>query len=208
MTLVREGGGRPLQNRVTPFGEIVATEHRGNLMGNRGCLHDDERRIIRKSANRAWISCTAQWPGIRRQLMTPGWYTELFFLDEATAMAAGHRPCHSCRPERLKTFKQAWARAYGLSDLPKTAVMDAELRRTPETADRSEMAAENFPDGAIGCRPQSSGAWLRWQNEWYRWSFAGYEKGAGCPAPRLVPLTPSPMMAVLSEGYVPEVAID
>jgi len=98
-----------LQNRVTPFGEIVAVPARGTLMGNRGCLHDAERRIVASSARVAWVTCRLEWNGIRRQIMAPGKYTELFFLDEATALAAGHRPCGDCRGERLLEFERAWA---------------------------------------------------------------------------------------------------
>lgn len=199
----------PRRNRVTPFGEIVATPHRGSLMGNRGCLHDDEGNIVRHEhpERAAWISCVLDWPGVRRQLMQPECYTELFFLDEATALAAGHRPCGECRPDQLLAFKQAWARAYGLSRLPRAASIDAELRRTPGLSDRSEMAAADFPDGAMASLRGRADAWLRWQGRWHRWSLAGYEEGAGAPAPSLFPLTPAPILAVLSEGYLPEVSI-
>jgi len=91
----------PRQNRVTPFGDIVATPERGNLMGNRGCLHDEAGNIVRTSNGRAWISCLLAWSGIRRTLMAPSHYTELFFLDEPTALAAEHRPCGSCRAAAL-----------------------------------------------------------------------------------------------------------
>lgn len=77
-------------NRVDPAGNLIAVDARGTLMGNRGCLHDDEGRIVRRSARKAWVCCVLQFKGIRRRLMSPGNYTELFFLDEATALAAGH----------------------------------------------------------------------------------------------------------------------
>lgn len=92
---------RPYRNRVNPLGEIVATPEYGTLMGNRGCLHDEDGQIIRQASRIAWISCLPRLPGVRRTLMKPGHYTELFFLDEATALAAGHRPCGACRPEAL-----------------------------------------------------------------------------------------------------------
>lgn len=198
----------PLRNRVTPFGEIIATPHRGSLMGNRGCLHDAAGNIVRYEhpERAAWISCVLDWPGVRRQLMQPECYTELFFLDEATALAAGHRPCGECRPDALIAFKQAWARAYGLSRLPKVASIDAELRRTPALSDRSEIAVADLPNGAMAS-VRGTDAWLRWNGRWYRWSFAGYEEGAGTPAPSLIPLTPVPILAVLSEGYRPMVAV-
>ena len=99
------------QNRVTPFGELIATESRGTLMGNRGCLHDDQQRIRRAFACRRWITCVLQFRGRYREIMTPGRYTELFFLDEATALAAGHRPCAECQHARYRLFCDIWAAA-------------------------------------------------------------------------------------------------
>jgi len=102
----------PRQNRVTPFGELIATPARGTLMGNRGgCLHDTSQRIVRPFASRRWIVCLLQFKGRRRTLMTPDRYTELFFLDEATALAAGHRPCAECQRSRYNLFRQHWAAA-------------------------------------------------------------------------------------------------
>jgi len=101
----------PLQNRVTPFGELIATEARGTLMGNRGCLHDSERRIRRAFACKRWITCVVEFRGRHRHVMAPGRYTELFFLDEATALAAGHRPCSECQHERYRLFCEIWASA-------------------------------------------------------------------------------------------------
>lgn len=89
----------PLQNRVTPTGAVIAAAGRGTFMGNRGILHDDTGRIVRASRNRAWLICRLDFKGRRRELMRPGTYTELFFLDEAVALAAGHRPCGECRRE-------------------------------------------------------------------------------------------------------------
>ena len=101
----------PRQNRVTPFGELIATESRGTLMGNRGCLHDDQQRIRRAFACKRWIICVLEFRGRRRAVMTPGRYTELFFLDEATALAAGHRPCAECQHARYLLFRETWAAA-------------------------------------------------------------------------------------------------
>ena len=95
----------PLQNRVTPFGALIATESRGTLMGNRGCLHDEQQRIRRPFVGKRWIICVLEFRGRHRAVMSPGRYTELFFLDEATALAAGHRPCAEC--QRSATFSSA-----------------------------------------------------------------------------------------------------
>jgi len=98
-----------LQNRVTPFGEIVATPARGLSMGNRGILHDDRRRLGRRRwTHKAWICCVTEFRGRRRQVMAPGRYTELFFLDEAVALAAGHRPCFECRRAAANAFAACW----------------------------------------------------------------------------------------------------
>src|SRR6202451_2054834 len=96
------------QNRVTPFGDLVATPERGTFMGNRGVLHDAEGRIKRVWQLKRWIVCVLEFRGRKRQVMTPGRYTELFFLDEATALAAGHRPCAECRRQRFNAFRDAW----------------------------------------------------------------------------------------------------
>ena len=98
----------PLRNRVTPFGDIIATEARGLLFGNRGVLHDENGRLVRKWQVRRWIACRLEFKGRRRPLLRPGRFTELFFLDEATALAAGHRPCAECRREDFVRFRDAW----------------------------------------------------------------------------------------------------
>ena len=101
----------PRQNRVTPFGDIVASPARGTLMGNRGCLHDASGRITRPYRLTAWIYCLLEFKGRRRAVMSPGKYTELFFLDEATALAAGHRPCAECQRGRYNEFMACWGMA-------------------------------------------------------------------------------------------------
>src|SRR3979409_2037123 len=98
----------PLRNRVTPFGEILALPGRGSLMGNRGILHDPNRRIVRDSQVRRWIACRLEFRGRQRDVMPAGSYTELFFLDEATALAAGHRPCAECRHADFQQFQAYW----------------------------------------------------------------------------------------------------
>ena len=99
----------PLQNRVTPFGEIVSVPARGTLFGNRGNLHDASGRIRRPMRLKAWIYCLLEFKGRKRALLQPGSYTELFFLDEATALAAGHRPCAECQRARYNEFMSHWS---------------------------------------------------------------------------------------------------
>src|SRR4051812_47447827 len=101
----------PYQNRVTPFGQIITTRARGTLMGNRGCLHDAHGHIRRAYVTKRWIICLLDFKGVRRTVMTPGRWTELFFLDEATALAAGHRPCAYCQRARFTLFREIWAAA-------------------------------------------------------------------------------------------------
>src|SRR5579859_6500275 len=102
----------PRQNRVTPDGELIAVPDRGLFWGNRGSLHDREGRLVRYSRGRAWAICVLSFRGRRRELWAPGRLTELFFLDEATGLAAGHRPCGECRYQDYRAFKRAWAVAW------------------------------------------------------------------------------------------------
>jgi len=113
-----------LQNRVTPYGEIVAHHARGHCMGNRGgCFHDGARRLMprRRWVGTAWLICRLQFKERHREVMSPGRYTELFFLDEATALAAGHRPCAECRRADFVRFAQLWAKAWGNATRDKAA---------------------------------------------------------------------------------------
>src|SRR5512132_1459143 len=107
----------PLQNRVTPFGDIVAIPERGLFTGNRGIIHDPATRTLlnRRWTTKAWIVCTLDWQGRRREPMAGRSWTELFFLDEATALAAGHRPCFYCRRAAAKAFRNAWAEGQGIA---------------------------------------------------------------------------------------------
>ena len=188
----------PRQNRVDPFGNIIAHPGYGMLMGNRGCLHDNNGNLVRTAARDAWITCLPRWPGVRRTLMAPGQYTELFFLDEATAMAAGHRPCGSCRPEALGAFKQAWQRTFRLVHLPRVAEMDEVLR----SVDRQMRPADgDLSSGtiiAVAGQPL-----LRWGGDWFAWTFDGYEPHAGRNVLAAAVVTPAPMLSVLRHGYVP-----
>src|ERR1700735_1394005 len=119
----------PLQNRVTPMGDIVAEPERGMFTGNRGIIHDPLSRTLldRRWASQAWLICTLQWRGVRRTVMGTRNWTELFFLDEATALAAGHRPCFLCRRAAAQAFQRAFPRG-GQGAIPKARDTDAGLR--------------------------------------------------------------------------------
>ena len=202
-----------LQNRVTPFGEIVAVAARGTLMGNRGCLHDAERRVVKTTARVAWVTCRLQWKDIRRQIMAPGKYTELFFLDEATALAAGHRPCGDCRAERLVEFERAWALGVEgrpgevalVSRIDPTMKRDREER--PGVQRRFTARAGGLPDGVMVQLPEEAGiARLKWKGQYFKWSPAGYSRPRTVEEKTTVTvLTPACTVKVLAAGYVPEV---
>jgi hypothetical protein len=130
----------PLQNRVSPFGDIVAIPQRGMFTGNRGIIHDPATRTLLKKrwAAKAWLICLCEYRGRRRAVMGDRSWTELFFLDEAIALAAGHRPCFFCRRRAAESFRVAWAKARGEGE-PLAAEMDAVLHA--ERLDQGQAAA-------------------------------------------------------------------
>ena len=193
----------PLRNRVTPFGEILGLPGRGSLMGNRGILHDAQRNIVRDSQVRRWIACLLESRGRHRRVMTPGSYTELFFLDEAAAFAAGHRPCAECRRADFVHFQEAWRRVYPDS-VPTADVIDAQLhaeRRLGPWRKRTYTAdLDTLPDGSyitLADRP-----WLVWGDTLLAWSAAAYQERRPRPSTgAVVVLTPPSIVAVLHAGY-------
>jgi hypothetical protein len=198
----------PRQNRVTPFSTLIATSARGTLTGNRGCLHDDREQIRRPFRGKRWIICLLDFKGWKRVIMTPGRYTELFFLDEATALAAGHRPCAECQRERFNLYRELWAKANPeLADTPRPAAttLDAILHQeriaTGSQAHRFCNSIEDLPDGAF-VTDDGKTAYLVQRNQLLRWSPAGYEH----PPVRTIPypvrvLTPASVLRTLSAGY-------
>ena len=128
----------PLQNRVTPSGEIVADPSRGLLMGNRGCLHGPGRTLgVSRWRSKLWICCLLDYKGVRRDPMPPGRWTALFFLDEATALAAGHRPCGYCRRADYLAFAEAWRAARHLPRRPGAAEMVPAQAQLPRPCRRT-----------------------------------------------------------------------
>ena len=197
----------PLQNRVTPFGDIVAADGRGLFMGNRGVLHDAGRRLVRASQVRRWIVCRLEFRGRRRHIMTPGSYTELFFLDEAAAFAAGHRPCAECRHDDYVRFRDAWphrprGRMPTADDIDRR--LHAERLAAPgiKRAYRERVTA--LPDGAYV--DLGGMAWLVWDDTLLRWSAGGSVEGRRRPRGGVVTvLTPPSTVAVILAGYTPQV---
>lgn len=206
---------RPRQNRVTPRGELIATSARGTLMGNRGRLHDASRRIVRPVAGgyRAWVTCLLEFKGRRRTVMTPGRYTELFFLDEVTALAAGHRPCGECRRADFRRFTAAWLEGNARRALPPGApigAIDRELHRDRLDADRRQrtFAAKlgALPDGAFVTLPNAADPFLVWHGALWPWSPGGYGQFRRWPADESVTvLTPASTVSAIAAGYTPSV---
>jgi hypothetical protein len=197
----------PRQNRVTPFGSIVADSARGTLTGNRGCLHDDEQHIRRPFQGTRWIICLLEFKGRTRTLMTPGHYTELFFLDEATALAAGHRPCAECQRERFTRFRDVWARANPeLAGTPRPAatVMDAAIhqeRTAPKDhGNRSCDSIEDMPDGVFVTDDDRT-AYLILGGGLLRWTPGGYERPTSPLQFPMRVLTPASIVRTLAAGY-------
>jgi len=192
----------PLQNRVTPFGELIATPARGTLMGNRGCLHDAQRRIRRAFAVRRWIICRLQFKERHRRVMAPGQYTELFFLDEATALAAGHRPCAECQRERYEMFRERWA-GRGRA-LPSADALDAALHAERLDGRRRRTYTERLsrlPPGVM-IADAAGHAFLVRAGGVRAWTPAGYTRPTAWPGGRAATvLTPRSITAALARGY-------
>jgi hypothetical protein len=195
---------RALQNRVTPLGELVAAPARGLVYGNRGCLHDANGRIRTRFNVRRWIACRLEFKGWQRgPLLQPGKFTELFFLDEATAFSAGHRPCALCRREDYVRFGELWR---GLH--PGQSGADAiDLQLHAERVDPATRAHRihdarwaDLPDGAFALR--GGEPWLVLGRELLRWTPAGYADRAARPQRgRAELVTPPSLVAVLAAGW-------
>lgn len=195
----------PLQNRVDPFGELIATPARGLFFGNRGGhFHRDDRTLgARRWASRQWICCVLSFKNRRRNVWGPG-YTDLFFLDEVTALAAGHRPCFECRRADAKAFAEKWAEAKGIR-VPRAPEMDVVLQR--ERLDGREkrthdMRADDFPDGAVAAL--DGAAFTARGSHLLRWSENGYLEKIPRPRGMVSVLTPPSIVGVLAAGYRPQ----
>jgi hypothetical protein len=196
----------PLPNRVDPFGAIAAVAERGLMYGNRGGrFHRDDRTIgPRPWASRQWICCVLTFKGRRRTPLMGRGFTELFFLDEVTAFAAGHRPCFECRRADATRFAAAWARAKGLPAPPKAPAMDVVLQaeRLDGRGKRLHAArVEDLPDGAMIVR--GGKAFAVRGDKLLAWSFGGYGRLVSRTTGAVDVLTPPTMVDVLRNGFVP-----
>jgi len=196
----------PLQNRVTPFGEIVATPARGMFTGNRGIIHDPQTRTLLKKrwSLKCWLICQLEYKDLHREPMARRSWTELFFLDEATALAAGHRPCFYCSRARVESFRAAWAEGNG-GPVPAAPELDAILHRERLQQRRKRIhplpgPLARLPDGAMIAEGEA--AFLILKGQPLRWTPFGYEHVD--QVPRAVGLlTPPSTLAALRAGYRP-----
>jgi hypothetical protein len=194
------------QNRVTPFGDIVAIAQRGMFTGNRGIIHDPGTRTLLKKrwTSKAWLVCSCDYKGWRRDVMARRSWTELFFLDEAVALAAGHRPCFLCRREAAGAFRAAWAAATGRA-APSAAAMDAVLHGERLERGRKRIhplpgPPAGLPDGAVVA--MAGEACTIVGGRAFRWTEEGYASAQAIGEPDGL-LTPPSTVAALRAGYRP-----
>jgi len=197
-----------LRNRVTPLGELVAEPGRGLVYGNRGCLHDAEGRIRRRFNGKRWIACRLEFRGWQREpLLQPGRFTELFFLDEATAFAAGHRPCALCRREDYVRLSEIWRDLH--PDQVGADAIDLQLQSERLALDgRAQLhhvaSLDELPDGAFVL--EDGAPFLVLGPQLARWTASGYLERRPRPVGRrAVALTPPSLLDVLRAGWEPAV---
>lgn len=190
------------RNRVTPFGAFEASAAKGKLMGNRGDLHDSEGNIARSWKVRRWISCALVHPsGSRVVFDKPGRYTPLFFADEATAFAAGHRPCSECRRADYEAYREGWRLALGVT--PKAEDMDKALHEARMDAAGNKLTFKarfaELPDGVFVVDPKDTGrALLKYANALHPWSHEGYGPPREAAGDQIYDvLTPRPTVEVI-----------
>lgn len=197
----------PLQNRVTPLGEILAIPERGALMGNRGCLHDHEGVIRRRWKEHRWIICQLSYKGHVVPLREPGLYTPLFFKDEASALAAGHRPCATCRRDAYSRFLRSVEAGHGLNPGSlKAAALDALLHeeRTLPLNRRNRLPpseTHSLPDGSMIAI--SGVPFLVEAGKLTQWSWNDREEAEQVVTGEAILLTPPSTVRALQNGYRP-----
>ena len=204
--------GSSLQNRVTPWGKLEAVSARGAWLGNRGILHNERQEIVAPWRHRAWVTCKLEFKGRKRTVFSPRSYSELFFLDEATAFSAGHRPCGECRREKFKAFKAAWCTAnQNLLQTPNPSMGLVDKQLHAERAVRgggqvtyNEMI-RNLPEGVFV--NIDGEAVLIWREHLHTWTHYGYVEQRPIKASSTVVqvLTPKSVVAAFREGLDVEV---
>jgi hypothetical protein len=204
----------PLQNRVDPFGNILAIPERGTCMGNRGILHSEHQDLRRYHQHKNWVICRLDFKGRRRQVMTPGKYTELFFLDEATALAAGHRPCGECSRARYEEFGRFWRQ----TNPEQTGKIDDVLHRERfvpyqqvwhKKKRTHYMPIDDLPAGTFIVLNDGVIPYLVLDDTLRLWSFSGYGPAIDRPIGQTVTvLTPPSTVQTLAAGYQPQIHPD
>ena len=201
----------PYQNRVDPWGKLQVADCRGSYLGNRGILHNENKEIVATHRIKGWVTCLLEFKDRKRAIMTPKRYTELFFLDEATAFSSGHRPCAECRRSRYNEFKEKWLLANGdlLEEKKPTAPnIDTiiQLERIKKKQKVTYASTLNLlPDGTMVAI--NAKAFLIWKNKLYEWSFSGYSKSQIFydKNKNVTVLTPKSYVKAFSEGLIPEI---
>ncbi len=201
----------PYQNKVDPWGNIQAVSSRGMFLGNRGVLHNEHQEIVTTHRIKGWVTCILQFKDRHREIMTPKRYTELFFLDEATAFSAGHRPCAECRRKRFNEFKSAWFQGNeSLLKNEKLSAPNMDKAIHEERIFKKEKVTFNaklssLPTGTI--IQIRSAAFLLWNHNLYHWSYSGYTEAkiAYSWNEEVIVLTPKSYVKTFSNGFVPEV---
>ena len=197
----------PLQNRVTPRGEFEAVSARGAWLGNRGILHNERQEIVAPWRHKAWVTCKLEFKGRRRSVFSPRSYSELFFLDEATAFSAGHRPCGECRREEFKAFKTAWCTANRnllQSPNPSIGLVDKQLHAERAVRGGGQVTygekIRNLPDGVFV--NLEGHAVLVWRGHLHTWTHQGYLRQQSIKVSSTVVqvLTPKSVVAAFREG--------
>ncbi len=202
-----------LQNRVTPYGQLIKTPARGAWMGNRGIIHDEDQHILGSFKLKAWLTCLLEFRGRRRTVMAPRRYTELFFYDEATAYAAGHRPCFECRRADFNKFKSFWLKGnteYAFADDVSIQQIDAVLHKERIDKNGSKVKYEDrlatLPDGTfieLNDKP-----YLLYSGSVFQWSPFGYAEREGLPDTKMVTvLTPKSIVNAFRAGLTPQIEL-
>ena len=202
-----------LQNRVDPWGNLIRTAARGSWMGNRGLLHDERQNIRRPFKLQAWLICLLEFKGRKRPVMAPRQYTELFFMDEATAFSAGHRPCFECRRKDYDRFKTLWIKAnpeYGFDAKTYIRKIDEVLHRERIDHNGSKITftstLKDLPDGSFVVYKDQPAVVVG--SSVYPWTPYGYEKGMELPREEsLTVLTPKSVVNAFRAGYIPQIAL-
>ena len=202
----------PLQNRVDPYGALHATQARGAWMGNRGVLHDASKQVVKAWRLRRWITCVLKFKDRQREVFAPNRYSELFFLDEATSLAAGHRPCAECRRRRYEEFRAAWdvgqrgqdAAGGFLSAEAIDRVLHDERLEAGGVKRAYVAVLSSLPDGAMV--EHDGNPHLLWKGKLLPWSFSGYGAAVDvAPEGEVAVLTPRSIVRAIRAGFAPQV---